>query len=203
MWHSASICSKTLQREQEKPTESRTDALRGNEQRTNREKGRNWVPIPCQKLNNDLLVRYWPEFDSDHFQSRKKRGVTILITPCSRETRPRQKRGVAKCDTLLLIFEWKFHHLSYGQICPKVPLFQLRQKCLIALLFALCSKKSVTGDLKRFPDLESKNALTPYFTADKIVCRNFDWHQLFKPLIFEQVAFWKLNRSVFCVFVQF
>ena len=42
-----------------------------------------------------------------------------------------------------------------GQICPKLPLFQLGQKSpgsangqksLIALLFALCSKKSVTGD---------------------------------------------------------
>ena len=68
---------------------------------------------------------------------------------------PIKKRGVAKCDTLLLIFERKFRCLRYGQICPKLPLFQLGQKspgsangqkCLIALLFALCSKKSVTGD---------------------------------------------------------
>ena len=89
-----------------------------------------------------------------------------------------EKKGVAKCDTLLLIFEQKFPCLSYGQICPKLNLFQLGQKCpgsasgqkcLIALLFALCSKKSVTGDQKRFPDLESKNALTPYFTVDKKV----------------------------------
>ena len=29
-----------------------------------------------------------------------------------------------------------------------------------------------------------------------------EWHQLFKSLIFEQVACWKLNRSAFCVFVQ-
>lgn len=88
------------------------------------------------------------------------------------------KKGVTKCDTLLLIFERKFPCLRYGQICPKVPLFQLRQKCsgsangqkcLIALLFALCSKKSVTGVQKRFPDLESKNTLTPIFTADKKV----------------------------------
>lgn len=68
---------------------------------------------------------------------------------------PSKKKGVAKRDTLLLIFERKFHHLSYGQICPKLNLFQLRQKrpgsangqkCLIASLFELRSKKSVTGD---------------------------------------------------------
>ena len=82
------------------------------------------------------------------------------------------KKGVAKRDTLLLIFERKFHCLRYGQICPKLNLFQLGQKCpgsangqkcLIASLFALCSKKSVTGNRKRFPNLESKNALAPYF----------------------------------------
>lgn len=63
-------------------------------------------------------------------------------------------------------FEQKFPCLSYGQICPKLNLFQLGQKCpgsangqkcLIASLFALRSKKSVAGDQKRFPDLESKN----------------------------------------------
>lgn len=65
------------------------------------------------------------------------------------------KKGVTKCDTLLLILERKFRCLRYGQICPKLNLFQLGQKsqgsangqkCLIASLFALCSKKSVTGD---------------------------------------------------------
>lgn len=96
---------------------------------------------------------------------------------------PVKKGGVTKCDTLLLIFERKFRCLRYGQICPKLLLFQFRQKCpgsangqkcLIASLFELRSKMSVTGNRKRFPNLESKNALTPYFTADKIVCRNFD-----------------------------
>ena len=85
---------------------------------------------------------------------------------------PSKKRGVAKRDTLLLILERKFRCLRYGQICPKLNLFQLGQKCqgsangqkcLIASLFELRSKMSVTGDQKRFPDLESKNAFTPYF----------------------------------------
>ena len=105
MWHSASVFINFAERagKAHREPHRRSQGQRSeNEARAIHKKGRNWITIHCQKLNNDLLVRCWPEFESDHFQSRKK--------------------GVTKCDTILLIFEWKFHHLRYGQICPKVPL---------------------------------------------------------------------------------
>lgn len=75
MWRSASVCINFAERagkahrephrrSQSNKTDERTKSDLGcqteeqaNKERVNREKGRNWIPIHCQKLNNDLLVR--------------------------------------------------------------------------------------------------------------------------------------------------